>query len=252
MRKRLVVLLAIGAAVLVLAVAGVAVSLHFSLDGIVQRAIEEHGSRVTGTSVRVASVDLSPRTGRGVVRGVRVTNPDGWSGADAIEIAEIRFEVDVASLARRRPVVVERVDIEAPHVLYEVDRGGKANLDAIKAAADRSRKASGPPASGEAPDLLLRIAAVAITGGRVTADLRAVGAAEERLALEPIRLSNVGGTAGETGDVVAAKIMAAIEKEVSRAVAREGVKRAVDRALGGGTSDVKERVRGLFGRRKKE
>ena len=62
------VVLGAGVVVVVALAAGVYFLLT-SLDVIVERAIEHYGSEITGTAVRVASVDISLSSGRGTVRG---------------------------------------------------------------------------------------------------------------------------------------------------------------------------------------
>ena len=68
--------IALGAGAAVVVIAAVAAYLLLtSLDAIVERAIERYGSEITGTAVRVSSVDISLTSGRGTVRGLTVANP---------------------------------------------------------------------------------------------------------------------------------------------------------------------------------
>jgi hypothetical protein len=60
------------------------------------------GTEIVGTRVRVDSVDIELAAGRGTIRGVRVANPEGYSDADAISLAEIELAIDARSL-REQP-----------------------------------------------------------------------------------------------------------------------------------------------------
>ena len=51
------------------------------LDSLVAGLIEQYGSQIVGTPVRVGSVAIDLRAGRGTIRGLRVANPEGYSGA---------------------------------------------------------------------------------------------------------------------------------------------------------------------------
>ena len=73
---------------------------YASLDSIVQTALETHGSRLTGTRVVVEDVDISPQSGEGTLRGLRIENPVGFSGSDAIRFGEVTLRIDVSTLVQ--------------------------------------------------------------------------------------------------------------------------------------------------------
>ena len=76
MKKALLALLVIG----VVGIGYGAYRLTASLDSIVKAAIEEHGSKATGTRVEVAGVHIELKEGSATVTGLVVTNPDGFDG----------------------------------------------------------------------------------------------------------------------------------------------------------------------------
>jgi uncharacterized protein involved in outer membrane biogenesis len=233
-RKWLVIGSIAGAVVLV--VAGAAVYLLRSLDGIVARAIERHGSEALGTRVTVGAVHLSPRTGEGVIETLAVANPPGYSKASAISIGKVTLRLEVGTLASN-PVVVREVLIEAPRVRYEVDAAARANLDVIKANAQRR-----PAEASDAEATRLVVRTLTASDGSIDADATAVGGTSETLKLDTLRLTNLGGNDGAPPDVVAHELASAIQKAVSRAVAREGIVRARGEALRRG----REKLKSLF------
>ena len=50
-----------------------------NLDGIVKKAVETAGPKITQTSVTLDGVSLSPRSGSGAIKGLTVGNPSGYS-----------------------------------------------------------------------------------------------------------------------------------------------------------------------------
>lgn len=122
------VLVAVGV-VLVLA-AGVAVMAWNSIDLIVAWTLEHYGPEVTGVAVKVREVRISPRDGRGVVRGLELGNPSGFSSARSARLGEIRVAVDPATLTSR-VVHVRELYVDTPSIVYE--RASKTtNLEVIQ------------------------------------------------------------------------------------------------------------------------
>jgi uncharacterized protein YxeA len=73
----------IGLGVLVILV-GVGVFVFLGqLNDIVRAAIEKVGSDMTQTNVELNEVDIELTSGKGALRGFRVTNPNGFSKDDA-------------------------------------------------------------------------------------------------------------------------------------------------------------------------
>src|SRR5688572_25776439 len=109
-----------------LVVVGVALYLWSSLDGYIARTIEREGTAMTGTSVRVASVDVSLRDGRGVVRSLVVANPKEFSSVHALDFGSIALTLDLKSLAQD-VIVVQELRIEKPIARVEINAKGLAN-----------------------------------------------------------------------------------------------------------------------------
>jgi hypothetical protein len=225
----LLVLLAVG----LLVYRGIA-----SLDAIVARQIERHGAAVTGTSVRVGSVDLSLRSGEGTLRGLRVANPDGFGGGDAFALGAIIVRIDLGSL-RRSPVVIDLVRISGADVDFVVDAEGRSNLEVIR---DHARSVSGGRSgserAGEGAERRFEIRELSFEGGHIDADTTAVGGKQTGLAMPPLSLDDVGGSRGATPEVIGKEVTTAFLGTVTSAVAKEGLADYLDRKLGKGTGDA--------------
>ena len=125
MKKALIVL-----AVLAVLIAGGVYWAYNSLDVIVKVALEHYGPGVVGVSLKVGDVTISPRDGRGSLKGVEIGNPPGFSAPRAALLGEVAVALDPATI--RSPVVlVHEIVIDAPLITYERAKGS-TNLEAIQ------------------------------------------------------------------------------------------------------------------------
>lgn len=229
--------------VLLLIVAGL-FYLGSRIDSIVQAAIENYGSEITGTRVSVGSVDISLREGRGTLRDLRVANPDGFTDNDAMSFGEITLALNLDSLRGGGPIVIDEATIRDPHINYESSESGKGNLEAIQANIDRYRGPgstdSGAAESGESPRI--RIKQFTFENGSI--NISAPGLKEPIAAKLPsMHLSEVGGSEGATPPEIGKVIMADFTRAAGRTLAKEGLQRMLDKELGNGAG---EKARGLI------
>lgn len=245
MRRRRTILIALATAAAV-AVVVVAVTLE-RLDSIVQRAIEERGSAITQTAVRVGSVDVSLRDGSVTLRGLTIANPPGFTAPNVFELGEIGVRIDVGT-AFSDPLVIREIHIAAPRVTCEVNAAGTSNVEVIRRAAEgaeRPRTTNDTPVSHagggqpSAPGRRLIIDQLTLQDGSVTVDARAVGGPEESQSLPGFELSDIGVkergvTPAEAGRI----IVTALARDVAVAVAATQVERYVGKELGGRAGDV--------------
>lgn len=225
--------------VIVVIVVGVGVYRLFSnLDALVARAIEKNGSEATGTSVRVAAVDISLREGRGTVSGVQIGNVDGFDARDAFLLDDIAIDLDVASV-RQDPIVLEEVRIQAPVVHAEFTETGELNLELLRQRL-QSSTGSEPATSpeGSTPTKKLRIEHFVFSGARVELDASALGIEKRSLDLPDIRLDDVGGAQGVPPDEIARVILTTVARQTANAVARSEVNRLVEDQLGKSLEDT--------------
>ena len=205
----------------VVALVGVGAWVVFErLDWIVKVALEHYGPDVTGTSVKVGDVEISPRTGRGRLRNLEIGNPAGFASPRAARFGEIILETEPATL--RSPVVhVEAIGIDAPTIVYE--RGDKTtNLDVIASHIESYvRKGGEGNAAADAKSdkrryiidrLLIRNAKVTMTspslrGQGVTFDL-------PELELRDIGRRQGGVTASQAASIVTNAVIAKIAQRV--------------------------------------
>lgn len=233
--------------VLVLAVIGGGVYYTLSsLDGLVKSAIEKYGSEMTGCRVRVGSVEILLMEGSGTIRNLRVANPSGFSDADAFELGEITLDIDVESLTKS-PIVLDRIVIAKPQVVFEVDANGQTNIQAIQKNLERYSPPSGSTSSsggeaGAGTDVKLRITRFRFDEGRVAADTSAVGGKKYELALPAIDRKDVGGRSGATGAEIGQEIMTAYSTRIAKVVASQQLDRLLDEKVGGEEGEAAKKL----------
>nr|MDJ0877424.1 hypothetical protein [Halieaceae bacterium] len=106
----------LGAVVALVAVVSIAMLMVLqNLDAIIKQVIEDVGSEVVGTPVRVSVVNFNLQQGRGEILGLRIANPPGFDSANAFEMDEVAVQVRPTSLAGA-------VD---QHLFYDDHRAGQ-------------------------------------------------------------------------------------------------------------------------------
>lgn len=239
-------------ALLVVAVAAGLYYVTQNLDSIVASAIETYGSELTGTSVRVASVEIAIMEGRGTVRGLRVGNPPGFSSGDAFSLGEITLAIDPSSVTEE-PYGVTTVRILAPEVNAELDARARTNIDVIKKNVDAYTGSGGGEAApddggaaGPAPKIT--IGELRFEDGKLAADTTAVGGKPVEVKLPGLRLTKLGGTSGQPADVIGKQVLEAYTKVVAKTVTREvagkQANQLIDEHVGGREGEALKSVLG--------
>ncbi len=242
MKKGLIV----AAAILLLVIVGIAVYLYNNINTIVKTAIEKNGSAILGTELSVGSVDISLKSGRGTISGIKVKNPDGFGGGQAFELEEISLSIAVVSL-NKDPIVVDEIRILTPDVNVILDEKGKSNIAVIKDAADRYKASSARKSENKQDggyEKRFRIEKLTVEEGWVTADVTALGQGKIETALPPLRLTEVGGPGGDTPDGIGRTVTRAFLGAVMGAVGNE----LKGRALGQGEDAAKKALQKLINR----
>jgi len=234
----------IGIALGVLVVLAAAVVLLLTnLDRIVAAAIEKYGSEAVGTKVTVSSVRIGLKEGTGSIRDLRVGNPPGFSGADAIRLEDISVDVDTGSVTGD-PLVIDKIVVRAPHVSYETDDSGRSNIDAIRAHLEK-RQAAGAgekkeAAAKEGKKILIR--RLIVEKGTVAMASASRPGKPLTVPLPRIELTDLGGKDGDSPGDIASQIAGPLTRQAS------GAASGVGRTLEKGVKGVRETLKNLFGR----
>ena len=236
MKRLALAVIAVGIALL----AGAVAYLVWSLDARVARAIEEQGTRIVGTRVRVDSVDIELAAGKGTIRGVRVANPEGYSSDDAITLAAIELAIDARSVGEQ-PFRVTKVHVGDSVVNFELRADGGSNIEYLTRQISRgSEEAPEEPAARGEPQRFA-IADFAFAGGEIFVARPGVEG-RERVHLPDLELHDVGGERGASGGEVGEQIARAFTRRVVAATAGHQLGRAVEKELGEAAGDAAETI----------
>jgi len=117
------------AVLLLLGAAGVYLAFNY-VDVIVKVALEHYGPQVTGVTVKVGRVKISPKDGRGSLRDIELGSPPGFSAPRTARFGEVSVALDPSTITEP-VIVIHELVLESPQITYE--RGDKTtNLDAIQ------------------------------------------------------------------------------------------------------------------------
>src|SRR5881397_1589277 len=92
--------------------------------------VEAVGPKITGTTVKLDSVDLSPFSGQGRLKGLVVGNPPGFQAERAFKLADAKVHVNLKS-ALSDKLIIEEILIDGPEITYEAGPSG-SNLSKIQ------------------------------------------------------------------------------------------------------------------------
>ena len=212
----------IGVAAL-LVVVGVGLVFVFSnLDSIVKEAIQTYGSEATKTTVSVADVKLELGEGRATISGLKVGNPAGFTDPNIFELGMISTKID-ASTINQNPIIIDEIIIKAPAVVYEINKRGLSNADALK-------KNLGGGGGGEASaseggeELKMVIRKLVVEGSTAKVRIAALGNMEQSVKLPRIVMTDIGKkSGGASAAEVAQQLSSKMLGNVTGAVSSLGV-----------------------------
>jgi uncharacterized protein involved in outer membrane biogenesis len=209
-----------------------------SLDRIVQTAIEKIGSDVTGSSVHLADVSISPTSGVGVLRGLRVTNPGGFEDGDAFQFEEISMELDITTIASD-PVIIKEIVVQNPIINYHL--GGKGtNVGELKENAEGY--AAEGDSTGSSPKFLIQN--LYFRGGKISVSSALLGGKKVTTSLPDLHMQDIGSEEdGVNPAILAKRIVSTLTKQVTGSVAKLDLSGIGD-GLGKGAEEVKDATKG--------
>lgn len=238
-------------ALVILLVVAAAYYLSSNLDPLVKKAIESYGSAITGTRVEVASVSISPRSGEGTIRGLKVANPPGFSDGTAFELEQFTVAIELASISGE-PIIIRQVLVTGPKVNLEANTEGKTNMDVIgnhaksSAKGGRTEPTDDTPANST-PAKRLRIDQFTFQEGIVAADLTALGAERYEAKLPALQLTDLGGVSGGTPAEIGKEVTTALSHAVSKVASQQGADAFIDKHLEGAPAEAaKDLIKGLI------
>lgn len=243
MKKVLVAVVA-----LLVVVAGALMFVWSNLDAIVKEAIQTYGSEAVKTEVRVAEVKLKLEEGSGMIKGLKVGNPAGFTNPNIFELGMISTKIDTSTVTGN-PVVIDEIIISAPAVVYEINKSGVSNADVLKKNLGQSGGSSGASSSssgGEQVKMIIR--KLLVEGGQATVRIAALGDKNQVVKLPRILLTDVGkksggATAAEVAQILSSKML----NNVQASVAKIGVQQYLGKSADALKAGAMEKAKGSLG-----
>jgi hypothetical protein len=217
---------AIGLAGLIL-IAGLGLGyLWTNLDSLVKAAIEKYGTAAAGVTVSLDSVKLTPAAGEGLLKGLNVDSPKGFSAPKAFNVGTASVKMDIASLRGDGPIVIDDVTVDGPQVMYEATANGDSNLQTIARHAQSYAVAadSAPSTVRGKPVRKIIIRHLTIRNGHISITQPLLQGHPLEASLPLIRLTDIGGKDGATPAEAAQQIVKSVTTTVSQVAASSLIK----------------------------
>lgn len=258
MKKLLILVGVLGGAVVAL----VAITI-FSINPIIEKAVNSYGPELLQTEVVLNSADVSFMSGEGSLSGLFVGSPKGFKAPHTMKLGAVSVKLDTGSLTEDT-VIVERLVVESPDLTYEMSgkrdnftallqnvqraTGGSSSSEEHEHDGDASSEDSGAQKKVVIRDLL-------ITGAKVKVAFSALGGKGMTLELPDIHVKNIGDKKGGASPAEAMqKVLGELNSAVSIAVTgaftdvtkqlQKGVEH-LGEGVKGGASGVENTVKGI-------
>jgi hypothetical protein len=250
-----------GAAVLLVILAALAWYLLAHLGLTIQSSIEKNAAAATGTRVAVSRVEVSLFTGTCIISGLTVSNPPGFNTPYALLLGTITVHATTGNLLEAilaasglyspgHPIVIDEMNIDRPHIHYQVDIGGNSlslaslglgssNLAILQH--DTQVRSAAAPDTGPAQKEIVKD--VTITNGGIGISTSLIKGPHLVEKLAPIHLTGIGAaTGGVTAGQLCEQILTAITSQSTITGAASLVK-AIGSAV---TEPLIDKLKSLF------
>lgn len=244
--KKLFIFTGIVLALIVLALA----LLWSNLDAIIKKGIETAGPRILQAPVTVAKVEVKATEGRGVIEGLVIGNPQGFTTDYAFKLGRIGLELDPASLTSDT-IRIKSIVIQAPEIIYE-GLLGKSNLEQLQANALAFTKAGQQQPAGAGKKKVV-IDQLRIENGSISLSAALLQGKKLTVPLPTIELKDIGKNKEATMADALSETLRAINRAALPAAQKglaslgDGLK-AVGEAAREGAEKGLEGLKGLFGK----
>ena len=200
------------------------VALYLSFGWITKKAVETLGPDMTQTEVKLEESNISLLSGKGVLRGVFVGNPEGFKTESAFKLKEVKIVMQVPSIISDR-IIIDEIVVRAPEITYEM-MGSTNNIKTILGniksftAQSRGKTIKGPNVESKTDGgKKLQINNFIVKNGRVNMSMDMLNGKKLSMTLPDIHLKNIGaGKEGKTASEVFEEIFRSVNEDISNTV----------------------------------
>ncbi|MCC7406993.1 MAG: hypothetical protein IT442_02915 [Phycisphaeraceae bacterium] len=219
MRAMRKVLIGVGVLLAVLVVAGMVVFL--SLNHLVKAGVDYGASYALGVPASLDSANISVFGGRVELKGMQISNPEGYDKPYFFTMGQCVTEVSIKSLMGD---TVELPLLSLSDITMSLQKKeGKANYQVILDNLAKLQGTAEEPAKEEAPGKKFIVRKLVLKNITVDVDMMPVGGAitRQQVQIPEIELENIG-TAGDKG-VMLADLSGVVTKAIMAAVVQKGL-----------------------------
>ena len=195
------------------------------IDYFIKIAIEQYGSQVTQTSVKVDNVKFDLQHGIGSIYGISVGNLAGYTDPEIFSLKEISAKLDLEKM-RKDLIIIDRFTVKEPKVFFEINSANHANLDELKNRIDAEINAAEgmdkntTSASGSEPKLIIRH--VEFAEGGIQARVTSLNNKIYQINLPPLVMDDLGGESGAAPSEIAKQIFGKLTDQAKAAIKQQG------------------------------
>jgi hypothetical protein len=202
-----------------------------NLNSIVASVIEDVGTEVMETEVKVSGLVITLKEGKVGIAGLTIANPDGYSRAKLIEMEGIEVALDIASL-NQEVLVIKSIRIHNPRISFEVDTEGGNNMQTLLDNMGSDSSADETDVDGEEKRMIIDL--LEFSGGQVKASSLDKPGEVTDINLPAINMSGIGRKKGGiTADVAAEKIAKELIGEIISVAVKASINKAIKKEAQG-------------------
>ncbi len=164
-------------------------SIGMFLGSAVRQGVNSFGPKITQTKVELAGAKIAPLSGEGVLAGLLVTNPAGWSIGKAFLIDKIQIKMRPLTILRKQ-IVIDEIVIDQPEFLYET-KIVSSNLRELLRNIEGDKPGSKDELAGTTTTINIKfvVKKFRITNGKIKLG---IGPSAVFMPLPPISIDNIG------------------------------------------------------------
>jgi len=201
------------------------------IDYFIKIAIEQYGSQVTQTPVKVDNVKFDLQHGLGAIYGISVGNLSGYTDPEIFSLKEISAKLDLEKMSKDL-IIIDRFTVRQPKVFYEINSANRANLDELKDRIDAEISAvteadkNTTSTSRSEPKLIIRH--VEFAEGGIQARVAALNNKVYHINLPPLIMDDLGGDSGAEPSEIAKQIFGKLTDQAKAAIKLQGFDKELD------------------------
>lgn len=197
----------------------VLVVVMFQLGAIIKQGVETFGPQFTGTTVTLEKAVVRPISGKAMMKGLVVGNPEGYKTPSSIRLGNFSAHLDMRSL-KSDTIVIKETLIDGPEITCEIKSLKQNNIKAIienvqaKSTPDEGAKPKEKVDKKDSPDEPSKkvvIKDLVISGGKLHFSSTLMGGKAVPVPLPNIHLEGIGE---ESGGVSMAEAVTLVLREI--------------------------------------